>query len=73
MLLKSQQAGTETLVEVKDLEALINPQEQSILGQIQNGEEEQEPEPFTKSELMFPSGEALPKCWFDANYKLNQN
>jgi hypothetical protein len=73
MLLKNNQASTETLVEVTDVEALINPQEESILGRIQNGEEEQEPEKFPKSDLVFPSGEALPKCWFDANYKLNQN
>ena len=43
-----------------------------ISGRIQNGEEEQEPEAFDKNALLFPSGEALPKCWFDSDYKLKQ-
>jgi len=44
----------------------------TISGRIQNGEEEQEPEAFDKNALLFPSGEALPKCWFDSDYKLKQ-
>jgi hypothetical protein len=68
MLLKNKQS--DELIEVLDIEALINPQEEAVSGQVQNGEEEQDPEDFTKAELLFPSGEALPKCWFDADYKL---
>ena len=70
MLLKSHQS--DALIEVIDIEALINPQQQTISGRIQNGEEEQEPEAFDKNALLFPSGEALPKCWFDSDYKLKQ-
>lgn len=68
MLLKRN--DSDTLIEIIDVESLINPQDQTVSGQVQNGEEEQEPEPFTKADLLFPSGEALPKCWFDPNYKL---
>ena len=71
MLLKSNHA--DTLVEVADIEALINPQQQTVLGQIQNGEEEQEPEAFAKADLLFASGEALPQCWFDPDYKLKSS
>jgi hypothetical protein len=70
MLLKSNHS--DTLIEVLDVESLINPQQQSVSGQIQNGEEEQEPEAFAKADLLFPSGEALPQCWFVSDYKLTQ-
>jgi len=70
MLLKSHQS--DALIEVIDIEALINPQQQTVSGRVQNGEEEQEPDSFTKDALQFPSGEALPKCWFDPDYKLKQ-
>ncbi|MBW4464082.1 MAG: acetyltransferase [Pegethrix bostrychoides GSE-TBD4-15B] len=69
MLLKSK--DSDALIKVIDVEALINPQDPMVSGQVQNGEEEQDPEEFTKAELLFPSGEALPLCWFDADYKLN--
>ena len=29
----------------------------------------QDPEKFLKSELVFPSGEPLPQCWLDPDYK----
>jgi hypothetical protein len=29
----------------------------------------QDPEKFAKSELQFPSGEPLPRCWLDAHYR----
>jgi len=29
----------------------------------------QDPEKVEKAELLFPSGEALPKCWIDPHYK----
>ncbi|MFM7426442.1 MAG: acetyltransferase [Elainella sp.] len=72
MLLKNNQTSTETLIEIVDVDTLINPLSETVPGRIQNGQEEQEPEQFAKTELVFPSGEALPKCWFDANYKLHQ-
>jgi hypothetical protein len=33
------------------------------------GQEEQDPETFMKQNLVFPSGENLPLCWLDANYR----
>jgi hypothetical protein len=51
------------------LEQLISPQEEQVMGQEQAGQEEQEPESFMKKDLVFPSGETLPRCWLDSNYK----
>ena len=39
------------------------------MAQIQAGEEEQPAESLKKSDLVFPSGENLPQCWLDSNYK----
>lgn len=66
MLLKNKTSGT--LVEVLDVQALIDPNKNSISGQTQAGQEEQNPETFEKEQLKFPSGEELPLCWMDANY-----
>jgi hypothetical protein len=59
----------DALVEVLDLEDLINPNREEVLGQAQSGEEEQDPEPSLKADLIFPSGESLPRCWVDADYR----
>lgn len=67
MFLKNQTTGT--LIEVLDLEALFNPNQQTIVGQNQAGQEEQPPRDFLKQELIFPSGEVLPQCWLDPNYR----
>jgi hypothetical protein len=70
MLLKDKQNGT--LVEVLDITTLIDPMTEEIQGSIQNGQEEQPPEGIAKTELIFPSGEDLPRCWLDVNYQKNQ-
>jgi hypothetical protein len=70
MLLKDKQNGT--LVEVLDITTLIDPMTEEIQGSIQNGQEEQPPEEIAKAELVFPSGEELPRCWLEVNYQLNQ-
>lgn len=59
----------DALVEVLDIVALINPNQDEILGQVQSGQEEQDPAPSRKADLIFPSGESLPKCWVDADYR----
>lgn len=66
-----QEKETNSLVEVLDIEALINPAEDVISVQKQSGQEEQDPEKFEKTKLIFPSGETLPRCWLDANYRTN--
>lgn len=60
---------TESLIEVLDVQALVNPVESKISASRQTGEEEQPPEEFAKDALSFPSGENLPRCWMDANYR----
>lgn len=67
MLLQDKESGN--LVEINDLQALISPNQDSVTVQDQSGQEEQEPEPLKKSNLIFPSGESLPRCWVDANYQ----
>jgi hypothetical protein len=58
-----------TLIETHDLEALFNPLKNEIEGRIQEGEEEQDPAQFVKHDLTFASGEDLPRCWLDPNYR----
>jgi hypothetical protein len=60
---------SDTVIEVKDLEALFNPLRNEIEGQTQDGEEEQDPQPFAKQDLVFASGEELPRCWIDPDYR----
>ena len=57
------------LVEVLDLGGLFDPFKDEVPGRFHAGEELQEPASFMKSELVFPSGEGLPRCWVDAHYK----
>jgi hypothetical protein len=61
--------ATGNLVRVEDLDELFNPVRPRIKGRDQAGEEEQEAAWFPKDELRFPSGEAMPRCWTDANYR----
>ncbi|GAB4544022.1 MAG: hypothetical protein Tsb0014_37960 [Pleurocapsa sp.] len=67
MFLKYRPSGD--LVEILKLESLYNPFDKQIVGRFHAGEEMQDPEPFLKSELIFPSGEALPQCWLDPDYQ----
>ncbi len=59
---------SDELVEVIDLPDVINPNTPTIRARAHTGEIIQRPENFLKSELAFPSGEALPKCWIDVHY-----
>ena len=67
MLLQEKETGT--LVAVMDVQSLINPGENEITIRVQAGEEEQDPESKPKTELVFPSGENLPRCWLDPHYR----
>lgn len=67
MLLQDKTTGN--LVKVMDIQSLINPADEEIVIRVQAGEEEQEPEPNQKKDLIFPSGEELPRCWLDADYR----
>lgn len=61
---------TDTLIKVIDPEPLFDPLKESIQGRDQSGQEEQSPMDFSKAQLVFPSGESLPRCWVDPNYQL---
>jgi hypothetical protein len=67
MLLQAKDSGS--MVEVLDVKELINPTTEEIKGQNQLGQEEQDPTNYKKENLIFPSGEELPRCWVDANYR----
>lgn len=67
MYLKHKASGD--LVEVMDVSALFDPCVDEIRGRFHAGEELQEPEVFPKTALVFPSDEALPRCWLDAHYR----
>lgn len=69
MLLKSK--ATNDLVEILSVTDLANPGKDSVTGRSQAGQEEQNSENFPKSDLLFPSGESLPRCWIDADYRQN--
>jgi hypothetical protein len=57
------------LVEVLSLSDLFNPIHTHVIGRLHCGEEMQDAEKFPKSELIFPSGETLPRCWLDVHYR----
>jgi hypothetical protein len=67
MLLKDKKAGH--LVEVLSLKDLFDPFLSEIVGRLTFGEELQDPEKFSKANLMFLSGESLPRCWTDSHYR----
>lgn len=67
MLLAEKSTGH--VIEIQDTHALVDPLESTVRGSLHYGEEAQDPELFAKSELSFPSGEALPQCWTDPNYR----
>jgi hypothetical protein len=58
------------LVKILVLQELIDPNSDIVHAQDQEGEEEQEPDVYKKASLVFPSGEALPMCWVDADYRM---
>ena len=58
------------MVEILDITALCDPSRKVVPGRYHAGEELQDPTDFSKQELTFPSGEALPRCWADSHYKV---
>lgn len=57
------------LVEILDLTSLFDPCRSEVAGRFHAGEELQEPASFQKQDLVFPSGEPLPVCWRDPDYR----
>lgn len=60
----------EDLIEVLNTEDLFNPCLTEFLGRSHCGEEMQDPQLYAKKDLIFPSGESLPICWLEPNYRL---
>ncbi len=60
------------MIEVMDKSSLFDPFKTRLLGRFHAGEEMPEAEYFEKNELVFPSGEALPRCWVDGAYRQNE-
>jgi hypothetical protein len=67
MLLQLKDNGE--LVKVVDVQELIDPNRDNIRAKEQQGQEEQQADYYQKEQLAFPSGENLPRCWMDANYR----
>ncbi len=67
MLLQLKDTGE--LVKILKVDELINPNTEVVQGKDQEGQEEQDAESYKKDNLVFPSGESLPRCWLDANYR----
>lgn len=57
------------LMRVDDIESLSDPFIKEVLARDQTGEEEQDWGAIPKQQLEFPSGENLPRCWTDPDYR----
>lgn len=68
MFLKLRDADDESLIEVLDLRQLLDPFATEVLARLHAGEELQDPGPVRKDHLVFPSGEALPRCWVEGHH-----
>jgi len=69
MFLKDAKSGD--LIEVVDIHALLDPHKSSMASRYQAGEEVGDPVEVEKANVVFPSGEPLPKCWLDPHYRVN--
>ena len=67
MFLKERSSGH--MVEVLGLNDLFSLYREEIVGRYQFGEEAQDSEKFKKKDLIFLSGEELPRCWTDPHYR----
>jgi hypothetical protein len=67
MLLKHRASGD--LVRVEAIGELMDLFKPIVFGMAQTGEEEQERAFYSKEQLIFPSGESLPRSWIDAGYR----
>lgn len=70
MLLRERNTGH--MAEILSTVDLINLNCDEVIGRYQEGEEVQDPMKFSKANLVFLSGEELPKCWTDPHYRDNE-
>jgi len=57
------------LAQVENLEQLTDPNEKTVMIHYFAGEEIGDSTSANKTDFVFPSGEALPKCWLDPHYR----
>lgn len=57
------------LVEVIDLKEMFDPFVTVVQARSQAGEDTMDLASYRKSDLIFPSGEPLPLCWRDSQYR----
>ena len=69
MFLKNSDNGD--LAQVVELAELTDPNATTVTVRYHAGEEAGDPVHASKATLVFPSGEALPKCWMDAHYRVS--
>ena len=67
MLLQEKDTGH--LVEVLEPKEVFDPFEKTFRGVLDYGEERSDPQAFSKDAVVFPSGEPLPRCWRDPEYR----
>ncbi len=67
MLMMMKESGD--LVELKQPQTLWDPYEHSVEAWRLSGEEQQDLESYSKDDLVFMSGESLPKCWCNVHYR----
>ena len=70
MFLKERSSGE--LVEVLDSGRLFDPFQSTIVGRYNFGEDLPDTESFAKRDLVFFSGETLPRCWIDPDYRQDE-
>ncbi|OIP99272.1 MAG: acetyltransferase [Zetaproteobacteria bacterium CG2_30_46_52] len=63
--------SNEDLAEVEQLDVLMDPHATSLMVHYFAGEEMGEPVSVDKVDMVFPSGEALPRCWLDPHYRMH--
>lgn len=71
MLLKEKKSGG--LIEVAKFEEVWDPNQDTVEGKLQEGQNEQNSTSYKKEDLIFPSGEKLPLCWLDPDYRTNSS
>ncbi len=62
-------APTKDLVEALDLQEIFDPFVERVSARTQAGEDTMDVGKYEKSDLLFPSGEQLPRCWRDSHYR----
>lgn len=70
MLLKQKSNGH--MVEVVNIIELIDLNRDQVSARHQEGEDVQDIDLLSKQDLVFLSGEELPKCWKDPHYRDNE-